>query len=216
MSALQRAFAALKAEGRKGFVPYITAGDPDLGTTYELLLALAEAGATAIELGVPFSDPMADGPVIQAACERALRHGTRLADILEVARRVHAKTAVPIVLFSYLNPLLRFGLEKLADEAAASGIAGVLVTDLPAESSQGFAGLLNAKGLDLVTLVAPTTSAQRMRLLTAHASGFLYAISVTGVTGARRELPLEVESLVRRVREASELPVAIGFGISST
>jgi tryptophan synthase alpha chain len=212
---LQRAFAELRRTGRKGVVPYITAGDPSLEMTYELLLALARGGATAIELGVPFSDPAADGPVIQRACERALARGVKLRDALEVAGRAARATGVPIVLFSYLNPLLRYGLDKLAQDAAAAGVAGVLVTDLPAESAQGFSHALNSRGFDLVSLVAPTSSEARIAQIASHASGFLYAVSVTGVTGVRTQLSADVRSLLERVRRVTTLPVAVGFGIST-
>ncbi|HVP65553.1 MAG TPA: tryptophan synthase subunit alpha [candidate division Zixibacteria bacterium] len=215
MTELSKAFSGLAASGRKGFIPYITAGGPDLETTYEVMVALAEAGATVIELGVPFSDPMADGPVIQAACERALQVGTTLAKVLEVARRAWEKTHVPIVLFSYLNPLLQYGLEKLARDAKASGIAGVLVTDLPAESAQQFSALLRAQQIDLVMLIAPTTSDARLQKIAQHATGFLYTISVAGVTGARKQLSSDVRDLVARIRRVSQLPVAVGFGIST-
>ncbi|HEX8924415.1 MAG TPA: tryptophan synthase subunit alpha [Terriglobales bacterium] len=215
MTELSKAFSKLAASGRKGFIPYITAGDPDLETTYQVMLALAQAGATVIELGVPFSDPMADGPVIQAACERALKAGTTLTKVLEVARRVWEATHVPIVLFSYLNPLLQYGLEKLARDAKASGIAGVLVTDLPPESAQQFSALLKAQELDLVMLIAPTTSEARLQKIAQHSTGFLYTISVAGVTGARKQLSGDVRALVERIRRVSQLPVAIGFGIST-
>jgi tryptophan synthase alpha chain len=214
-SRLQQAFKTLRASWRKGVVPYITAGDPNLGMTYELLLALARGGATAIELGVPFSDPMADGPVIQRACERALAGGVRLRDVIEVAGRAARATGVPIVLFSYLNPLLRYGLAKLAEDAARAGVGGVLVTDLPAESAQGFWQALRGRGLDLVSLVAPTSSEARIAQIAASASGFLYAVSVTGVTGVRTELSADVRSLLERVRRVTGLPVAVGFGIST-
>ena len=212
---LQRAFARLRAEGRKGVVPYLTAGDPDLGTTYELLLAMARGGATAIELGVPFSDPAADGPVIQRACERALARGVKLEDVVQVVARASKQTDVPIVLFSYLNPLLRRGLQKLTDDAATAGLSGVLVTDLPAESASGFSQALQHRGLDLVSLVAPTSSAERIAQIAAHATGFLYAISVTGVTGARQQLSNDATSLLARIRQVTNLPVAVGFGIST-
>ena len=212
---LQRAFQALRTSGRKGVVPYITAGDPELETTYELLLAAARGGATAIELGVPFSDPMADGPVIQRACERALARGLKLQDVLDVARRAAAATGVPIVLFSYLNPLLRRGLETLAQDAAEAGLAGVLVTDLPAETAQGFSQALARRGLDLVSLVAPTSTEQRIAQIAQHATGFLYAISVMGVTGARQQLSAEAGALLERIRRVTQLPVAVGFGVSS-
>jgi len=212
---LQKAFHDLRAAGRKGVVPYITAGDPGLATTYELLVAMARGGATAIELGVPFSDPMADGPVIQRACERALAKGLHLNDVLEVGRRATAVTGVPIVLFSYLNPLLRRGLEKMAQDAAGASLAGVLVTDLPAETAQGFSQALQCRGLDLVSLVAPTSTEKRIAEIARSATGFLYAISVTGVTGARQQLSADAGALLERIRRVTQLPVAVGFGVSS-
>jgi tryptophan synthase alpha chain len=212
---LQQAFKTLRETGRKGVVPYITAGDPDLGTTYELLVAMARGGATAIELGVPFSDPAADGPVIQRACERALAAGVKLNDVIEVGGRAAKATGVPVVLFSYLNPLLRHGLEKLAQDAAEAGLAGVLVTDLPAESAQGFSQALRRRGLDLVSLVAPTSTPQRIAQIAQHATGFLYAISVTGVTGTRQQLSADASAMLVRIRRVTDLPVAVGFGISN-
>jgi len=212
---LQQAFKALRTNGRRGVVPYITAGDPDLETTYSLLVAMARGGATAIELGVPFSDPAADGPVIQRACERALSHGVKLHHVIEVAGRAVKATGVPIVLFSYLNPLLRRGLENVAQDAADEGLAGVLVTDLPAESAQGFSDALQRRGLDLVSLVAPTSSANRIAQIAKHATGFLYAISVTGVTGARQQLSTDASALLSRIRSVTDLPLAVGFGISN-
>jgi tryptophan synthase alpha chain len=212
---LQQAFKYLRETGGKGVVPYITAGDPDLDTTYELLVALARGGATAIELGVPFSDPAADGPVIQRACERALAHGIKLNDVIATAGRAVKATGIPIVLFSYLNPLLRHGLENLAQDAADAGLAGVLVTDLPAESARGFSQALQQRGLDLVSLVAPTSTEPRIAQIAEHATGFLYAISVTGVTGARQQLSADASSLLQRIRRVTQLPVAVGFGISN-
>jgi len=212
---LQQAFKTLRETGRKGVVPYITAGDPDLETTYELLVAMARGGATAIELGMPFSDPAADGPVIQRACERALARGVKLNAVLAVAARAIQTSGVPIVLFSYLNPLLRHGLGKLAQDAADAGLAGVLVTDLPAESAQGFSQALQRRGLDLVSLVAPTSTQQRIAQIAQHATGFLYAISVTGVTGTRQQLSADAGELLQRIRRVTQLPVAVGFGISN-
>jgi tryptophan synthase alpha chain len=212
---LQQAFKTLRAAGRKGVIPYITAGDPDLATTYALLLAMAHGGATAIELGVPFSDPAADGAVIQRACERALAGGIKLNAVIEVAQRAVAATGIPIVLFSYLNPLLRHGLENLAQDAADAGLAGVLVTDLPAESAQGFSLALQRRGLDLVSLVAPTSTEQRIAQIAEHATGFLYAISVTGVTGTRQQLSADAAALLARIRRVTALPIAVGFGISN-
>jgi tryptophan synthase alpha chain len=214
-SRLQQAFKSLRASGRRGLVPYITAGDPDLETTYELLVAMARGGATAIELGVPFSDPAADGPVIQRACERALSHGVKLHQVIEVAARAAKATGVPIVLFSYLNPLLRRGLENVVQDVADAGLAGVLVTDLLAESAQAFSNALQSRGLDLVSLVAPTSSAERIAQIAKHATGFLYAISVTGVTGTRQQLSSDASALLARIRSVTDLPVAVGFGISN-
>jgi tryptophan synthase alpha chain len=212
---LQQAFKTLRESGRKGVVPYITAGDPDMETTYQLLVAMARAGATAIEIGMPFSDPAADGPVIQRACERALARGAKLKDVIATAGRAVASCGVPIVLFSYLNPLLRHGLENVARDAAEAGLAGVLVTDLPAESAQGFSEALERRGLDLVSLVAPTSTEKRIAEIAQHATGFLYAISVAGVTGTRQQLSTDVRALLDRIRRVTELPVAVGFGISN-
>jgi len=209
------AFNTLKRAGRKGFIPYITAGDPDLATTEELLFTLAQSGATLIELGVPFSDPMADGPVIQRASERALQHGFGLQDILDTAARARKRIDVPVILFSYYNPLLQFGLKRLAQAAADAGIDGVLVTDLTPEESGEFEAELRAHGLDMIFLVAPTSTDERLQLVAEHASGFIYAVSRAGVTGARSSVSAEAEKLVNRMRRFSELPIAVGFGISN-
>jgi tryptophan synthase alpha chain len=212
---LQEAFQDLRRSGRKGVIPYITAGDPELATTYELLVAMARGGATAIELGVPFSDPAADGPVIQRACERALARGVKLHDVIDVAGQATKASGIPIVLFSYLNPLLRHGLTRLVKDAADAGLAGVLVTDLPAESAQGFSQALQGRGLDLVSLVAPTSTSSRIAQIAQHATGFLYAISVMGVTGTRQQLSSDASALLKRIRGVTDLPVAVGFGISN-
>lgn len=214
MSRITEKFAALKRESKKGFIPFITAGDPDLETTRDLIIELARAPATVIELGVPFSDPMADGPVIQRASERALRHGFGLAEVLQVAAGARKQTEVPIILFSYFNPLLQFGIEKLVDEAAAAGIDGILVTDLTPEEGSEFASTLRAHQLDMIFLVAPTSTDERLKMVAERASGFIYAVSRPGVTGARAEMSAEAEALVKRVRQFSDLPVAVGFGIS--
>jgi len=209
------AFSQLKREGKKGFIPFITGGDPDLDTTGELLVELANSGATIIELGVPFSDPMADGPVIQRASERALKHGFGLKEIFETINKARAKIETPLVLFSYFNPLLQYGIDKLARDARQAGIDGVLVTDLTPEESEQFAAALKRNDLDMVFLVAPTSTDARLRMIADHASGFVYAVSRAGVTGARENLSREAELLVARVRRVSSLPVAVGFGISS-
>jgi tryptophan synthase alpha chain len=215
VSRIAEAFRNLRAEGRRGFVPFITAGDPDLEVTRGLIVELARAGATVIELGVPFSDPVADGPVIQRASERALRNGFGLPDILETLADARRETDVPVILFSYFNPMLRFGVERLASEARRSGFDGILATDLIPEESAEFNAALARHGLDQIFLVAPTTSDARLRMIAERASGFIYAVSRAGVTGARRELSAEAERLVARVRSVSDLPVAVGFGIST-
>ncbi len=215
MSRIAAQFARLKRDGQRGFIPFITAGDPDLTTTRALIIELARAGASVIELGVPFSDPMADGPVIQRASERALKHDTSVADVLAVVADVRHETDVPIVLFSYYNPLLRYGLERLCGAAQRAGVDGLLVTDLAPEEAEEFAALLRQHELDLIFLVAPTSTDTRLRMVAARASGFIYAVSRAGVTGAQREVSTEAERLVRRVRAITDLPVAVGFGISS-
>ena len=215
MGRIEAAFSELKREGKPGFIPFITAGDPDLDTTAELLVELANSGASVIELGVPFSDPMADGPVIQRASERALRHGFGLPEIFATTSAVRARIETPLVLFSYFNPLLQYGVDKLARDARQAGIDGILVTDLTPEESQEFAAALKLNELDMIFLVAPTSTDDRLRLISGHASGFVYAVSRAGVTGARENLSSEAELLVARLRKFSSLPVAVGFGISS-
>jgi tryptophan synthase alpha chain len=215
VSRITEAFARLKTDGRGGFIPFITAGDPDLETTRALLVELARAGATLIELGVPFSDPMADGPVIQRASERALRHEFGLAEILQMTADAQREIDVPLLLFSYFNPLLQYGVERLSHEAHAAGIDGVLVTDLVPEEAAEFNSTLKVHDLDLIFLVAPTSTDTRLRLVAESASGFIYAVSRAGVTGTRSSISRDAEQLVSRVRKFSDLPVAVGFGISS-
>ena len=215
MGRIADVFTSLKQQGKKGLIPYITAGDPDLATTEQLLVALSRAGATLIELGVPFSDPMADGPVIQRASERALKHGFGLQDILDTAARARTQIDTPIILFSYYNPLLQFGLKLLAQAVKDAGLDGVLVTDLTPEESGEFEAELHAHGLDMIFLVAPTSTDERLRLVAEHASGFIYAVSRAGVTGTRDAVSVEAEKLVNRLRQFSSLPVAVGFGISN-
>ena len=214
MTPLASAFASLRQEKRCGFVPFVVAGDPDLETTTELITTLADAGATAIEVGVPFSDPIADGPVIQRAAQRAITRGVTLTGVLAITARAARTSSAPLVLFSYYNPILQFGLRKFADAARQSGVAGVLVTDLPAETAGPLRSLLHERGIDLIFLVAPTTSDTRLQQIAKLASGFIYAIARTGVTGTHRELADESETLVNRVRAVSDLPVAVGFGIT--
>ena len=214
VSRIGAAFKKLDGTGRRGFIPFITAGDPDLQTTRALIVELARAGATLIELGVPFSDPVADGPVIQRASERALVHHVGLADVLSTLTDARRDTDVPVILFSYFNPLLQFGVERLAEESARAGVDGILATDLVPEESAEFNAVLARHGLDQIFLVAPTTTDARLRLVAERASGFVYAVSRAGVTGARTDLSSEAARLVERVRVVTELPVAVGFGIS--
>jgi len=215
MSRIREKFGELKRSGRGGFIPFITAGDPDLATTELLLVELAAAGADIIELGVPFSDPVADGEVIQRASERALRNGVTLRDALSCIARAKQQIAVPIVLFSYFNPLLQFGGKRLASDAKRAGAEAVLVTDLIPEEAHAWTEMLQEHGLDSIFLVAPTTSDERLARIAQQASGFIYAVSRAGVTGARDEMTDDAETLVRRLRMVCDLPVAVGFGIST-
>jgi tryptophan synthase alpha chain len=215
MSRIAERFAELKRTGKKGFIPFVTAGDPDLDASLQIILKLAERGADVIELGVPFSDPMADGPTIQRSSQRALENGVNLADILELVREFRKTSEIPVVLFSYLNPLWRFGLDSLASEAAEAGIDGLLVTDIVGKEAEDIARTFSAKGIDLISLIAPTTTDERLETIASSASGFIYAVSRAGVTGARTEASSDAESLVSRVRKYTDLPVAVGFGIST-
>lgn len=211
---ISRKFAALRASGELGIVAYITAGDPSLNATHKFVLALADAGTDIIELGVPFSDPLADGPTIQRASERALKSGTTLAGVLDLVRRIRQSSQVPLVLFSYYNPILQMGLEKFASTAASAGADGVLATDLTPEESQEYRRILAAHHLDTIFLGAPTSTDERLAKIAACSSGFLYLISRTGVTGAKDALPDDLPSLLRRARSVTHLPIAVGFGIS--
>ena len=211
---IQERFDALRNAGELGVVAYITAGDPSLDATLRFVLALAEAGADVIELGVPFSDPLADGPTIQRASERALRSGTTLAKILELVRRIRQASQVPLVLFSYYNPVLQMGLEKFAAAAETAGADGVLATDLTPEESDDYRRILAAHHLDTIFLGAPTSTDERLVKIAACSSGFLYLISRTGVTGAKDALPDDLPALLRRARAVTQLPIAVGFGVS--
>jgi tryptophan synthase alpha chain len=215
MSRISTKFESLAAEGRKGFIPFVSAGDPDMETSTQIVLTLAENGADIIELGVPFSDPMADGPTIQASSQRALEKGVTLADVLAMVDYLRTKTDVPIILFSYLNPVYRYGLERLANDAAQAGVDGVLVTDAVDEEATEIGAVLRKNDLDLISLVAPTTTDERLERIARSSSGFIYAVSRAGVTGARNETSEAAESLVGRVKRFTDLPVAVGFGIST-
>jgi tryptophan synthase alpha chain len=213
-SRISERFADLRASGELGIVAYITAGDPTLNATLKFVLALADAGADVIELGVPFSDPLADGPTIQRASERALKAGTTLAGVIDLVRRIRQSSQVPLVLFSYYNPILQMGLEKFASAAASAGADGVLVTDLTPEESEEYRRILGAHHLDTIFLGAPTSTDERLAKIAACSSGFLYLISRTGVTGAKDALPDDLPALLRRARSVTRLPIAVGFGIS--
>jgi tryptophan synthase alpha chain len=207
-------FAELAKKGELGIIAYITAGDPSLESSEEIVVAAAEAGADVIELGVPFSDPVADGPVIQRASDRALRSGTTLAGVLGLVGRLRQSSQVPLVLFSYFNPILQMGLERFADAATRAGADGVLVTDLTPEEAVEYRSVLQAHNLDTIFLAAPTSTDARLTQISAATTGFLYLVSRTGVTGTRDALPTELPALVRRARKFTHLPIAVGFGIS--
>ena len=211
---IARRFRELADASELGLVAYITAGDPSLAATEKIVLAAAEAGADVIELGVPFSDPVADGPTIQRASERALRSGTTLAGVMGLVEKIRAQSDVPLVLFTYFNPILQMGLEKFAKTAALAGADGVLATDLTPEEAEEYRSTLQAHGLDTVFLAAPTSTDARLALIAHVSSGFLYLISRAGVTGAREALPPDLPALVRRTRKFTSLPIAVGFGIS--
>jgi tryptophan synthase alpha chain len=211
---ISRKFHELADKSELGLIAYVTAGDPSLDATEKIVLAAAEAGADIIELGVPFSDPVADGPTIQRASERALRAGTTLASVIDLVRRLRLGTDVPLILFSYFNPILQMGLGKFAGAAAAAGADGALATDLTLEEAADYREIMHSHGLDTIFLVAPTSTDERIEKIARASSGFLYLISRAGVTGAREGLPPELPSLARRIRKFTSLPIAVGFGIS--
>jgi tryptophan synthase alpha chain len=208
-------FSALAARGDAALIPYLTAGDPDLDTTSVLVQAVEAGGADLLEIGVPFSDPMADGPTLQRAFTRSLAAGTSLPRILEMVGSIRKHTEIPIVLFGYYNPFFRYGVDRFAADAQAAGVDGILCVDLPPEEAGEFKCCTDRSDLDLVFLLAPTSGPQRIRKVTGVARGFVYVVSVTGVTGARAQLPAAVPRFVRTVRTATTLPVAVGFGISA-
>ncbi len=215
MGRIERAFAQRKAEGRKVFVAYLTAGDPDLETTEKLALVLESAGVDIIEIGVPFSDPTADGPVIQAASQRALKRGTTLAGILERIASLRRRSDIPVVLFGYFNPILSYGVERFARDAAAAGVDGLLVVDLPFEEAGELRRYSDPAGLAFISLVAPTTDAVRARTILSRATGFVYAISVTGVTGTSMPIQDDIRRDLQRFRAETDLPIVAGFGIAT-
>jgi tryptophan synthase alpha chain len=206
---------AIIFNNRPGLVAYITCGDPDLDTSRAVALAAIRAGAEVIELGVPFSDPVADGPVIQRASERALQHGTNLNGVLEIAKQLRQQSNAGLIIFSYLNPILQFGQEKFCAAAAEAGVDGALVTDLPVEEAGEYLRAMKAHKLAPVFLAAPTSTEKRLRDVAKHSRGFVYAISRTGITGTRQELAVDARSLVERLRVHTKLPIAVGFGVST-
>jgi len=208
-------FDRLKAGKKKGFIAFVTAGDPDIKTTRKIIAELEKSGADMIELGIPFSDPMADGPTIQASYERAVSGGVHLVDVLELVREVRKTSEVPLVLFGYYNPVFNYGLQKVAKDAAAAGADGVLIVDLPPEESDELKGELDKNGVDLIFLLTPTSDEARIRLVASKASGFIYFVSVAGVTGARSSVAGDLHRNIRQVRKFTKLPLGVGFGIST-
>ena len=213
-SSIAQRFEQLKQDGRLALMPFLMAGDPDLFVTAEVLLSLQSAGADMVELGMPYSDPLADGPVIQAAAARALAAGTTPTKVLEMLTSLKGQLTIPVILFTYSNPLLNVGMEAFCERAAAAGAAGLVVPDLPLEEAERLSPLAEQQGLDLVLLVAPTTPADRMVRIGQRSRGFTYLVSVTGVTGERAQMETRVEGLVQELKQSSAVPVAVGFGIS--
>ncbi len=215
MSRIEATFAVLKQRQETALIPFITAGDPDLDVTAELILTLAEAGADLIELGVPFSDPMADGPTIQAASERALAAGTTLVGILQLVADVRKKTQIPLILMGYYNPVFCYGADRFARDAAAAGVDALLLVDLPPEETDEISAAMRESGINLITLLAPTTPRERMKRLAAAAEGYLYYVSMTGVTGAQKISPEDIRVTVEDLKEMTDVPVGVGFGITT-
>jgi tryptophan synthase alpha chain len=214
MTRIGEKFRELKRDGKKAFIPFIMAGDPDLETTVKLVPELEHAGSHIIELGIPFSDPVADGPVIQRAAGRALRHRYGMSDYLSAIEAIRRKCDVPLLLFSYYNPIYQYGLERLARDAHAAGVDGILVTDITPEESEPYLASTDANNLDAVFLASPTSSAERISMIAECSRGFVYVVSRTGVTGVQQQLSDAILPTVERVRRHTQLPVAVGFGIS--
>jgi tryptophan synthase alpha chain len=206
---------SLVFRNRPALVAYLTCGDPDLRTTREVALAAISAGAEVIELGVPFSDPVADGPVIQRASERALHNGVSLKDVLKLAKEIRRESDAGLIVFSYLNPIMRMGVDKFAEASADAGVDGALVTDLPVEEADEYLGQMRKRALATIFLAAPTSTDARLKAIAQASTGFVYAVSRTGVTGLRKELADDAQRLVQRLRKITKLPIAVGFGISA-
>src|ERR1700759_2005311 len=214
-NSMNQSQSRIRFTAKPALVAYVTCGDPNISITKDIVLAAIRAGADVIELGVPFSDPVADGPVIQRASERALKQGTDLAGVLEIARQIRRESEAGLIIFSYLNPILQFGLEKFCEAAAEARVDGALVTDLPVEEAADYLRAMKAHKLAPIFLAAPTSTDDRLRAIAKHSRGFVYAISRTGITGARQELANDARSLVQRLRTFTKLPIALGFGIST-
>ena len=215
MSRLEGAFARLRARGERALLPYFMAGDPSLADTRRLVIEAARRGADVVELGVPFSDPLADGPVIQRAGTRALAGGATVARVLETVAGLRAEIDVPIVLLTYYNPVLAFGLKAFARTAVDAGVDGAIVADMPPEESDPLGTEATAAGLDLVYMVAPTSTVARVRLIARNSRGFIYVVSLTGVTGERQQLPADMATQIATIRRETAMPVCVGFGIST-
>lgn len=215
MTRINKTFTILRQKNETALIPFLTAGDPDLAISARLIRTLADNGADLIELGVPFSDPMADGPIIQAASERALAAGATLEKVLQLVREVRQDCQVPLVLMGYYNPIFRYGAERFAKAAAAAGVDGLLLVDLPPEQADEIGPAMQAAGLDMITLLAPTTPPQRMQRLAAAAQGYLYYVSMTGVTGTAAISPADIRVAVEELKEMTEVPVGVGFGITT-
>jgi tryptophan synthase alpha chain len=215
MSRIDDCFARLKASGEKALVCFVTAGDPDLETTKRVVLAMDKAGADIVELGVPFSDPIADGPSIQAASMRSLEAGTNMPKVLNLVREIRKTTELPLVLMTYYNLVEHYGLARFAKDAAEAGVDGTILSDLIPEEAQGWKAVADAAGLSTIFLLAPTSTEERVRRVADVATGFIYCVSRTGVTGAQASMAQGIDTLVARIREGSDLPIAVGFGISN-
>lgn len=215
MSRIDQCFAALKSRGEKAFIPFITAGDPTLDMTEALVLELEKAGADIIEFGVPFSDPLADGPVNQEAAQRALLHEVTLKTILARVKSLRTKTEIPILLFTYYNPVLKYGVDQLARDAKEAGVDGILCVDLPPEEATDYRAAFSASGLDTVFLLAPTSTPERVKVIAEASSGFIYYVSRTGVTGEQSSIEVSVQPMVEKIKQYTDIPVAIGFGVSN-
>lgn len=214
MNRIDRTFQQLQKQNSKALVTYICAGDPDLFTTEQIVYRLEEAGADLIELGVPFSDPLADGPVIQKATQRALQAGTNVQTVLSLVERLRRHTEIPLILMGYINPLLRYGFDRFVQDAVSCGVDGIIIPDLPVEEAHPFYGPAQASGLATIPLVAPTSTPERIEQIVQQARGFIYCVSVTGVTGLRESIPPGVVAMTEVVRQRTRLPVVVGFGIS--